>query len=63
MVNQTLLLTLLRATFATPRDARHWWRSPHPMLNGMSPSAAVKTPDGWERVRDIVVAVHCGGVV
>ncbi len=56
MVTRAALLAMLRETFATPKDARHWWRTPHPMFNGLTPSAAAKTPPGAERVRNVLAA-------
>jgi uncharacterized protein (DUF2384 family) len=63
METRRLLLRMLRETFATPTDARHWWRSPHPVLGGAAPSAAARTASGAERVREVLVALRYGGVV
>jgi uncharacterized protein (DUF2384 family) len=63
MVTRAALLAMVREAFATPQDARRWWRTPHPLFNGLTPSAAAKTPPGAERVRDMLVALRFGGVV
>lgn len=57
------LAQLLRVTFESSADARRWWTSPHVMLDGFTPAAIVKTVNGAVRVRDLLVAIHYGGVV
>jgi len=63
MADLALLLNLLRDTFATQKDARRWWRSPHPALGGAAPSAAAKTEQGQGQVRNILIALKYGGVL
>jgi len=57
------LARLLRTTFETSSDARRWWQSPHPMLNGVAPAVAVRTAAGALQLRDMLIALRYGGVV
>jgi uncharacterized protein (DUF2384 family) len=57
------ILRLLRMTFETSKEARRWWRSPHPLMAGVAPLAAAKTLAGAVRVRDMLIALRYGGVV
>jgi len=54
---------MLRENFETSKDTRRWWQSPHPLLSGLTPYAAAKTPTRAERGRDKPVSLLCGGVV
>jgi uncharacterized protein (DUF2384 family) len=49
--------------FASERDAARWWTSPHELLGGDAPRAAVGTAEGLERVRQLLVAIRAGGAV
>ena len=48
-------------TFETEDEASAWLRRPHPMLEGDSPLELAKTSFGAQRVKDVLIAIRCGG--
>ncbi len=53
---------LAAETFQTPDEASEWMSRPHPMLEGQAPLQAAQTDQGFQRVKEILVAIRYGGV-
>ncbi|NMM81016.1 hypothetical protein B2J86_08790 [Acidovorax sp. SRB_14] len=57
------LIELASETFESTVEVARWLCRPHPMLKGIPPLVAVKSPFGAECVKEILVAVKHGGAV
>lgn len=56
------LLTLALNTFENAAAALSWLEQPHPALKVLSPKDACGSPQGAQRVREILIGLRFGGV-
>lgn len=54
---------LANEVFASEAEAWAWLNRPHPMLDGQTPLRATETPNGAERVKEVLVAIKNGSSV
>lgn len=60
---QRAAFTLARTVFASDDLALAWMNKPHELFQGRSPFDEAKSTEGAIRVREILLAIRCGGVV